>query len=202
MAKKTINQALKDLFLGLGGDSSALEDNSSVSDYIADLESAIKACASGSSEDLIDDTDASETKTYSSSKIETLTDLIDDTEASETKTYSSSKIENLTGSTYSETVIFNGHLEKTGTNTGTLDEAITGFDAIILITNNTDPDSADDYLTPSPYIPVSNLVGIPYKLEYGVNISNEPICNFTITNSTTIVWRAVTPLKKVIGVKF
>jgi hypothetical protein len=45
MAKKTINQALKDLFLGLGGDPSALADNTSVSDYIADLESAIKAAA-------------------------------------------------------------------------------------------------------------------------------------------------------------
>lgn len=47
MGKKTINQALKDLFLGLGGDSSALADNSSVSDYIEDLESAIKGAASG-----------------------------------------------------------------------------------------------------------------------------------------------------------
>lgn len=45
MAKKTINQALKDLFLGLGGDPSALADNTSASDYIADLESAIKAAA-------------------------------------------------------------------------------------------------------------------------------------------------------------
>lgn len=45
MANKTINQALKDLFLGLGGDPSALADNTSVSDYIADLESAIKAAA-------------------------------------------------------------------------------------------------------------------------------------------------------------
>lgn len=42
---KTINQALKDLFLSLGGESSALADNTSVSDYIADLESAIKATA-------------------------------------------------------------------------------------------------------------------------------------------------------------
>lgn len=42
MAKKTISQALKDLFLGLGGDSSALADNTSASDYIQDLESAIK----------------------------------------------------------------------------------------------------------------------------------------------------------------
>ena len=45
MAKKTINQALKDLFLGLGGDPSKLSDNTSVSDYIEDLESAIEAAA-------------------------------------------------------------------------------------------------------------------------------------------------------------
>lgn len=69
---KTINEALKDLFLGLGGKSSALSDNDSVSDYIEDLESAIKASAGGAAEDLIDDTEASETKTYSSSKIASL----------------------------------------------------------------------------------------------------------------------------------
>lgn len=69
---KTINEALKDLFLGLGGNSSALSDNDSVSDYIEDLESAIKASAGGAAEDLIDDTEASETKTYSSSKIASL----------------------------------------------------------------------------------------------------------------------------------
>lgn len=72
MGKKTINQALKDLFLGLGGSSSALSDNTTVSDYIEDLESAIKSTASGASEDLIDDTTASETKVYSSSKVESL----------------------------------------------------------------------------------------------------------------------------------
>lgn len=69
---KTINEALKDLFLGLGGNSSALSDNDSVSDYIEDLESAIKASAGGAAEDLIDDTESSETKTYSSSKIASL----------------------------------------------------------------------------------------------------------------------------------
>ena len=47
MSNKTINQALKDLFLGLGGDPSALADNSTISDYIEDLESAIKGAASG-----------------------------------------------------------------------------------------------------------------------------------------------------------
>lgn len=70
---KTINQALTDLFLGLGGNASALADNQSVSDYIADLESAIKAYAGGAAEDVIDDTTASESTTYSSSKINTLT---------------------------------------------------------------------------------------------------------------------------------
>ena len=69
---KTINEALKDLFIGLGGNSSALSDNDSVSDYIEDLESAIKASAGGAAEDLIDDTESSETKTYSSSKIVSL----------------------------------------------------------------------------------------------------------------------------------
>ena len=69
---KTINEALKDLFIGLGGNSSALSDNDSVSDYIEDLESAIKASAGGAAEDLIDDTESSETKTYSSSKIASL----------------------------------------------------------------------------------------------------------------------------------
>lgn len=72
MAKKTISQSLKDLFLGLGGDASALEDNTSASDYIQDLESAIKASASGAAEDLIDDAAASATTVYSSSKVESL----------------------------------------------------------------------------------------------------------------------------------
>lgn len=42
---KTINQALKDLYLSLGGDPSALTDNSTVSDYIADLENGLKGLA-------------------------------------------------------------------------------------------------------------------------------------------------------------
>ena len=63
MGKKTINQALKDLFLGLGGNPSALSDNTSVSDYIEDLEGAIK----GETSSIIDDTTASESKVYSSS---------------------------------------------------------------------------------------------------------------------------------------
>ena len=68
MGKKTIKQALKDLFLGLGGDPAALGDNTSVSDYIEDLEGAI----GGAAEDLIDDSASSESTTYSSSKIDTL----------------------------------------------------------------------------------------------------------------------------------
>jgi len=68
MGKKTINQALKDLFLGLGGNPSALSDNTSVSDYIEDLEGAIK----GETSSIIDDNTASESKVYSSSKVESL----------------------------------------------------------------------------------------------------------------------------------
>ena len=72
MSNKTINQALKDLFLGLGGNSSALADNTSASDYIEDLESAIKTTASDAAGDIIDDSEASETTAYSSSKVESL----------------------------------------------------------------------------------------------------------------------------------
>lgn len=39
---QTINDALKALFLGLGGDSTKLADNQKISDYIDDLESALK----------------------------------------------------------------------------------------------------------------------------------------------------------------
>ncbi len=69
---KTINQALKDLFLGLGGDSSALADNKDISDYIDDLESAIAGKAAAAAEDIIDDTEAGSSTTYSSTKIESL----------------------------------------------------------------------------------------------------------------------------------
>lgn len=72
MGKKTINQALKDLFLGLGGNPSALSDNTSVSDYIEDLEGAIEGKASDIAGDMIDDTTASESTVYSSSKVESL----------------------------------------------------------------------------------------------------------------------------------
>lgn len=43
MSNKTINEALKDVFLNLGGNPSDLSDNSTVSDYIEDLGSAIEA---------------------------------------------------------------------------------------------------------------------------------------------------------------
>lgn len=69
---KTINQALGDLVTGLGESSSILSDNSTVSDYIADVEKAIKDYAGSTAEAIIDDSEASETKTYSSSKIESL----------------------------------------------------------------------------------------------------------------------------------
>lgn len=69
MSNKTINQALEGLYKGLGGDPSALADNSTCSDYIADLESAIKGVASGAQ---IDDSAPSETKVYSSAKTEEL----------------------------------------------------------------------------------------------------------------------------------
>lgn len=39
----TINEALKNVFLSLGGNPTALSDNSTVSDYIEDLGNAIKA---------------------------------------------------------------------------------------------------------------------------------------------------------------
>lgn len=66
---KTMNEALKDVFLSLGGNPSELSDNQTVSDYIEDLGSAIKAEASSASEDMIDDETASDSKTFSSNKI-------------------------------------------------------------------------------------------------------------------------------------
>lgn len=84
MSNKTINEALKDVFLELGGNPSELSDNSTVSDYIEDLTSAIKAEASSASTDIINDEEASETTTYSSSKIASLipgTELPEVTEA-------------------------------------------------------------------------------------------------------------------------
>lgn len=53
MSNKTISQALKDVFLGLGGNPSELSDNQTASDYIEDLESAIKGSASSAVEDVI-----------------------------------------------------------------------------------------------------------------------------------------------------
>lgn len=45
MANKTIKESIRDLFLALGGNPSALADNADTSDFIDDLESAIKAGA-------------------------------------------------------------------------------------------------------------------------------------------------------------
>ena len=42
MSNKTINDALKDLFLALGGDATELSDNTKISDYIEDLKGALK----------------------------------------------------------------------------------------------------------------------------------------------------------------
>ena len=73
MSNKTINEALKDVFLELGGNPSELSDNQTISDYIEDLGGAIEDAASGAAEDIIDDTEASTSKTYSSNKINSLT---------------------------------------------------------------------------------------------------------------------------------
>ena len=50
---KTINQALADLVTGLGESSSVLADNSTISDYIGDLEDAIKKCAAAEAGDVL-----------------------------------------------------------------------------------------------------------------------------------------------------
>lgn len=47
MSNKTINEALKDLFLAHGGTSSALEDNKSLSDFIDDVSTVIGTKATG-----------------------------------------------------------------------------------------------------------------------------------------------------------
>lgn len=73
MSNKTINEALKDVFLELGGNPSELSDNQTISDYIEDLGGAIEDAASGAAESIIDDTAASASKTYSSNKINALT---------------------------------------------------------------------------------------------------------------------------------
>ena len=72
MSNKTINDALKDLFLALGGDATELSDNTKISDYIEDLKGALKDAIDEGAEEIIDDSTTSETKTYSSSKIESL----------------------------------------------------------------------------------------------------------------------------------
>lgn len=44
---KTINEALRDLFLAHGGDASELEDNKSLSDFIADVSTVLGSNATG-----------------------------------------------------------------------------------------------------------------------------------------------------------
>ena len=47
MGNKTINEALRDLFLAHGGDASDLEDNKSLSDFIADVSTVLGSNATG-----------------------------------------------------------------------------------------------------------------------------------------------------------
>lgn len=47
MSNKTVNEALKDLFLAHGGSSSDLEDNKSLSDFIDDVSGVIGSNATG-----------------------------------------------------------------------------------------------------------------------------------------------------------
>jgi len=70
MTKMT--DAFKKVFLGLGGNPKELAENNDVGDYIVDLEGAIKEYVDNKTEDLIDDSNASESTTYSSSKINSL----------------------------------------------------------------------------------------------------------------------------------
>lgn len=72
MANKTIKESIKDAFIALGGNPSALSDNTDTSDYIDDLADAIKDYVGEEASDIIDDSEASETKTFSSSKIASL----------------------------------------------------------------------------------------------------------------------------------
>ena len=73
----TINEALKSLILALGGDPESMYDNTTISDYIKDLETAMEAGGSGVK---IDDTTASDSTVYSSSKTESLIPVIPDPE--------------------------------------------------------------------------------------------------------------------------
>lgn len=73
----TINEALKSLILALGGDPESMYDNTTISDYIKDLETAMQASGSGVK---IDDTTASDSTVYSSSKTESLIPVIPDPE--------------------------------------------------------------------------------------------------------------------------
>lgn len=73
----TVNEALKSLILALGGDPESMYDNTTVSDYIKDLETAMQASGSGAK---IDDTTASDSTVYSSAKTESLIPVIPDPE--------------------------------------------------------------------------------------------------------------------------
>lgn len=73
----TINEALKSLILAMGGDPESMYDNTTISDYIKDLETAMQASGSGAK---IDDTTASDSTVYSSAKTESLIPVIPDPE--------------------------------------------------------------------------------------------------------------------------
>ncbi len=47
MSNKTVNEALRDLFLAHGGDASELADNKSLSDFIADVSTVLGSNATG-----------------------------------------------------------------------------------------------------------------------------------------------------------
>ncbi len=47
MSNKTVNEALKDLYLAHGGDAAALADNTSLSDFIADISTVLGSNATG-----------------------------------------------------------------------------------------------------------------------------------------------------------
>lgn len=55
MSNKTVNQALRDLYLAHGGDPSALEDNKSLSDFIDDISTVIGGGGSSLPEVTTDD---------------------------------------------------------------------------------------------------------------------------------------------------
>lgn len=99
MSNKTINEALKDLFLAHGGDASELADNKSLSDFIADVSTVLGSNATGTITPVVES--GTKIADYDLNGVEGSLyapipdNVIDDAETSETTTYSSSKIESL-----------------------------------------------------------------------------------------------------------